>query len=432
MTAQSLRTYTLKDLVDMARKRGVNGWHGMRKDQLVRALLKPAGKRAVSPAMKSAAKKPVPVSRAIEIKRSATSRSGTSRNTTQRTVTKRSATQRSASHRRVAAVSRNGTVSRTGAVSRNGVASRPAAARAVVRSAPRNPRLVKRLEQAKVRLMRAKILATEPATNGAAKDRLVVMVRGPFWLHAYWELTPTGIVRAQAALGELWHNAKPVLRLISISSAGSSSSSERVARDIAIHGGVKNWYVDVIEPPQSYRLEIGYLAANGRFFSLARSNTVSTPASASSDKLDNHWTDVVENCDKIYAMSGGYSPEVNTGELQEVLEERLRRPVGGSVGNRYGGGAEALVPRERTVRFDVDAEMIVHGNTHPDAHVTLQGEPIKLRADGSFSVRLDLPNRRQVIPIVASTRDGTSQRTIVLAVERNTKIMEPVTRESTD
>ena len=74
--------------------------------------------------------------------------------------------------------------------------------------------------------------------------------------------------------------------------------------------------------------------------------------------------------------------------------------------------------------------MVIHGTTHSDARVTLQGEPLKLRADGSFSVRVDLPNRRQVIPLVASTKDGVEQRTIVLAVERNTKVMEPLTRDA--
>ncbi|HZZ30001.1 MAG TPA: DUF4912 domain-containing protein [Pirellulales bacterium] len=290
------------------------------------------------------------------------------------------------------------------------------------------------MEQAKLRLMRAKILAVDGLdgrSGAAAKDRLVVMVRGPYWLHAYWELTPAGVVRAQAALGQHWHTAKPILRVLEISGSGSSTAAERVARDILIHGGVKNWYIDVGNPPQTYRLEIGYLAANGRFFSLARSNTVSTPASTSSEKLDNHWTEVVENCDKIYAMSGGYSQESNSGELQEVMEERLRRPVGGTLSERYRVSAETLISQDRTVRFRVETEMVIHGTTHPDAQVTLQGAPIKLRPDGSFSVRVDLPNRRQVIPLVACTKDGSSQRTIVLAVERNTKVMEPINREQT-
>src|SRR5262245_47776189 len=250
MTAQTLRTRSLKDLADMARKRGVNGWHSMRKDQLVRALLRAAAKRG-SAVVKSNGKNGQPVSRAGSMKRENPQRR----------------------------------ISAAGGISR----------------AASNPRVAKRLEQAKMRLMRAKILSTEglDGRNGApAKDRLIVMVRGPYWLHAYWELTPAGIVRAQAALGEQWHSAKPILRLIQVSSSNTSTAAEQVVRDIAIHGGVKNWYVDVDHPPQTYRMEIGYLAGSGRFFLLARSNTVSTPASTSSEKLDNHWTDVVENCDK--------------------------------------------------------------------------------------------------------------------------------------
>src|SRR5262245_36297897 len=278
MTMQTLRTRTLKDLATLARRRGVDGWQTMRKDQLVRALLRTAGNGQAS---KSSSKRAVRNGRSSPVKRS------------------------SSPGKSVAGGS-------------NGSAGALRAAHSA--------RIAKRIEDAKVRLVRAKILSTDPVDgrNGVpAKDRLVVMVRGPYWLHAYWELTPSGIVRAKAALGEQWHAAVPVLRLLHVSSPGSSTAAERLARDIPIHGGVTNWYIDVSDPPQTYRLEIGYLAANGRFFSLARSNTVSTPSSTSSEKLDSHWTEVVENCDKIYAMSGGYSPEVNSNELQEVLEERL-------------------------------------------------------------------------------------------------------------
>ena len=103
--------------------------------------------------------------------------------------------------------------------------------------------------------------------------------------------------------------------------------------------------------------------------------------------------------------------------------------MGATVNHRYNVGAESLAPRDRSMRFHVETEVIIHGVTQPDAQVTLQGAPIKLRPDGSFSVRLDMPNRRQVIPLVASTKDGGSQRTIVLAMERNTKVMEPIDRE---
>jgi hypothetical protein len=65
----------------------------------------------------------------------------------------------------------------------------------------------------------------------------------------------------------------------------------------------------------------------------------------------------------------------------------------------------------------------------PDAYVTLKGEPIRLRDDGSFTVRMAMPNAREVIPVTASSVDGVEQRTVVLSVDRNTKVMEPVIRD---
>ena len=41
-----------------------------------------------------------------------------------------------------------------------------------------------------------------------------------------------------------------------------------------------------------------------------------------------------------------------------------------------------------------------------------------------------MPNKRQVIPIVASAANGSARQTVVMAVERNTKAMEPYTRDA--
>ena len=64
--------------------------------------------------------------------------------------------------------------------------------------------------------------------------------------------------------------------------------------------------------------------------------------------------------------------------------------------------------------------------------MTLQGDPVRLRPDGTFTVRFSMPNCRQVIPAVAVSADGIEQRTIVLAVERNTKTMEPLVRDGNE
>ncbi|MFM7070377.1 MAG: DUF4912 domain-containing protein [Planctomycetota bacterium] len=277
-----------------------------------------------------------------------------------------------------------------------------------------------------------RVLGGDSTPTEAVRDRVVLLVRDPYWLHASWEITRQSVQRAQAAMAEQWHSARPILRVFEVDNAGMTSSAERLLREIAIHGGVHNWYIDVQNPPRGFRVEIGYLSSLGKFFAIARSNIVSTPRPGSADSLDENWSDVEENYERIFAQSGGYSEETNSHELQEAFEERLQRPIGPPLASRFGVGAERILRRKRDFQFDVDAEMVVHGQTKPDAHVTLSGEPVKLRADGSFAVRMAMPDKRQVIPVVASSRDGVEQRTIVIAVERNTKVMEPMIRESNE
>src|SRR5690606_13594885 len=48
-------------------------------------------------------------------------------------------------------------------------------------------------------------------------------------------------------------------------------------RDVEIHGECDHWFVPVEHPPGAFKLEIGYVAPSGRFFSLAKSRRVTTP-----------------------------------------------------------------------------------------------------------------------------------------------------------
>lgn len=368
MTVANLKEKPVRDLARMAKQHGVAGWHSMRKDQLIRALIRKA--KSSRPA--------------------------------------------------------------DGGFARPSIKS---AAGEATAKATRDAAVALRIEEARARLHKVKSLAT-PQESGkparAARDRMVVMVRGPHWLHAFWEITPRSIARAEAALGQEWHAAKPVLRLLQLENGLQGSPSERVARTIEIHGGLKNWFIDIREPMRC-RVEVGYLTATGRFHGLARSNAVSTPAGLQPDTLDAHWADIASDCEKIYAMSGGFSPENNSTELQELFEERLRRPMGPPAARTsMQADGDDEEQRESDFQLEVDAEMIVYGVTQPGSYVTLQGEPVKVQPDGTFRVRVDLPNKRQVLPIIARTADGIERQTVVLAVERNTKTMEPLGRDAAD
>lgn len=356
MTAATLRSRTAKDLAQLARQNGIAGWHSMRKEELITALVKIARKHGA---------KALSVNSTADLENSKNGKSDASR---------------------------------------------------------------RKIDQLKHKLHQAKNISSRPTNSSissAKEDRLVVMVRDPYWLHAFWELTQRSVDRAQAALGHHWHSAKPTLRVYCI----KDSAAETLLKDITIHGGVSNWYVDVDEPPAQFRMEIGYLTDSQHFYCLARSNSVQTPSASTSEAVDENWSDVAENADRIFAMSGGYSPQGTSRELQELLEERLNRPLGSPMKTRFGHGAAEFEASEETMPFAVDAEIIIYGATDRNAHVTLKGEPVNIRPDGTFTVRLDLPDARQVLPIVASSRDGVEQRTIIMAVERNTKTMESIVRD---
>jgi hypothetical protein len=127
MTLANLKEKPVRDLARLAKQHGVQGWHSMRKDQLIRALVRRA-------------------------------KSGLA----------------------VAGADRIGKpVARSGAI------------------ATPDPEVARRIAEARERLARAKDLATRPEGGRAARaprDRMVLMVRGPHWLHAFWEITPRSIV----------------------------------------------------------------------------------------------------------------------------------------------------------------------------------------------------------------------------------------------
>jgi hypothetical protein len=428
MTAQDLKSRSLKDLAQLAKRYGVTGGHAMKKDALIRALSR-ALARAVRQKAALASRPKTSGSNGAHRRNGSrvasangATRSGVARNGAARNGAARHGSARNGAHSIKKPSHVNGNA-RSGAPARG---SANGANRVKLAAAQAS----QRIRQLQMSDERRKNLATA-AGHGHAKhrDRLVALVRDPFWLHAYWELSRQTVERARVAMGQDWHSAQPVLRLSEVCSGEGTSSVERLLRDIPIHGGVNNWYVDVKDPPKSFRLDIGYRAGGGKFFSLARSNVVATPKAGTSDALDNNWNDVAANFEKIYAMNGGSTESGADSELEELFEERLRRPLSSSTLTDFAVKINGY-RKHPAFTFEIDAELIVFGKTDPDAQVTLHGEPIEVRPDGTFTVRYNLPNCRQVIPAVARSRDGLEQRTIVLAVERNTKTMEPVLRES--
>lgn len=100
------------------------------------------------------------------------------------------------------------------------------------------------------------------------------------------------------------------------------------------------------------------------------------------------------------------------GEL--VSESSLFSAVGAS----WGGESFGLTQREFFMH--VNAEVIFYGGTHPEAKVTVAGQPIQLQPDGTFRYHFVFPDRDFEIPIVAVSPDGKETRSATLFFRRET------------
>lgn len=114
------------------------------------------------------------------------------------------------------------------------------------------------------------------------QTRLVLLVRDPYWLYSYWEVTGEAQALAEDAVGrEAWREARPVLRVYD-ATAGSHY-------DVGVDEMARNWHLNVGQPDRTWYAELGRITATGRFVMLARSNTVHTPRDGQSDVIDWRW-----------------------------------------------------------------------------------------------------------------------------------------------
>lgn len=82
-------------------------------------------------------------------------------------------------------------------------------------------------------------------------------------------------------------------------------------------------------------------------------------------------------------------------------------------------GASEREKKKRKFFFDIGTELIVYGRTEPDAEVWLGNKKIKLRNDGTFTLRFALPDGKIPLDFVAQSKDKAENRSITTEVERS-------------
>src|SRR5262245_1748389 len=224
------------DLVSLAKRRGIRGWDSMNKADLIKALGRGAGStkssRTIAPAKKVhhprvtvkaaakvTAKRPGKLAAKVKLPDKRATPQGPINVLHRGTATK------NGSAKSAATPSGKALVAKTGKPS--------AASPAPIKELPARP------------------------SGTPTKDRIILAVNDPYWLHVMWDLSAHSIQRAEAALKQDWYGARLIVRLSDVTSQDTTSTSETPIRDIPVTGDGRNWYINVPQPPRQYRVDIG-------------------------------------------------------------------------------------------------------------------------------------------------------------------------------
>lgn len=293
--------------------------------------------------------------------------------------------------------------------------------------------------------------------------RLFLTARDPHWLYAYWDLgwQQMADYRGQASDGRL------LLRIFEKNHADP-------IQEFTLGNDSRNWYVPVNKAATSYHAQLGFWRQDGSFYVVSHSREATTPADAVS--LDTtarfvtipidysfrdllvlirgHMKDGEALADALHRLqlSGFKFPfkvglelgpwgddqaaalerilggdifrriQMGSFEISEWLRRRMQEELSSGMFSAFspsGSSWQAQAPKG--FWFAVNAELIIYGATEPNAKVTVDGKPIKLRSDGTFSFHHTFPDGQYKLPVVAVSAAGDDKRAVDLAFERKSK-----------
>ena len=139
---------------------------------------------------------------------------------------------------------------------------------------------------------------------------------------------------------------------------------------------------------------------------------------ASSISTDEDWMIPDDLFARLYGLGFGLGRSSPVGR---AWQEKIRKQIISSPGITSGASFVKKMQKQRKFWLAVNTELIVYGATEPDAKVLVQGKPIPLRPDGTFSLRFALPDGKQRIPVEGTSRDGIDKITTVPIVTKETR-----------
>lgn len=151
-----------------------------------------------------------------------------------------------------------------------------------------------------------------PARYG--KDQIVALVKDPYWLYVYWEITPEKKAEFERRYGPgSWEASQPILRVYDLTGAAFDFLHAPYF-EIAITDVTDNWYIHVGRPQSTFCIDLGRYHPQHGFIALVRSNIVTTPADQPSKVIDPLWPPL-EACWQGAGVGKGSAPGISSPVL---------------------------------------------------------------------------------------------------------------------
>jgi hypothetical protein len=274
--------------------------------------------------------------------------------------------------------------------------------------------------------------ATLPEAYGTGK--LLLAARDPHWLYAHWDLTN----EQQRRYNALSADRHLVVRVV------PGTTGTQPVTEVHVHPESRHWFIHTDRADTRYVAELGYYRPGRQWVTITTSapavtppDTVSTdqtvrfatipaqmrltqlaalakqgvpadlppPKAARERALAELVTRYILRQDR--GSSADITELVRGRGEQEVSAAQVALPalLGGEAENVSSLMAAAEQP-PKGFWLNLNAELVIYGATEPDASVTVGGEPIALRPDGTFSCRFSLPEGDHTVTVSAMSAEG--------------------------
>jgi hypothetical protein len=231
-----------------------------------------------------------------------------------------------------------------------------------------------------------------------AETLITLMEVDPHTIHAYWNIEPSRMEHIPHTAGNDGREGALTLRVYKKRLDAKNCGNGFV--DYAIQGMQSSTYINAI-PQSPYVAEIGLLRPDGDFLVLAISNEVITPPDhrahrrpVPNDTQDNEVParQNVQNAeaisDKLFDACLTHFDETDTAApLSVFTADRERRES--DKGGFYTGSEHAAEG------LDVHVEIRAFGRVNPVKGLTIAGENITIRPDGSFNHRIPFKRKEK-------------------------------------